>query len=158
MRDWNSFDRTADRGPVQFGLMMIVITAILVAAIWGIGTMFGWFGEAAQVAKEQFGPAAAVTKYEWFKDAASQLDRKKADLTMYDARLSSLKQNGGSPDSIAQAEAERLGVASSYNDLAARYNATMAKANWRWANAGDVPAGSEPLPREFRAYVTGGSP
>jgi hypothetical protein len=157
-QDWDSYEKAAEKGPLHAALLATVGMSILVAAIWGIGTVFGWFGEAADVAKKEFGPAAAVQKYEWFKDAASQLDRKKADLSMFDARVDSLKKNGGSPDSIAQAEAERIGVASSYNDLAARYNSSMAKANWRWANAGDVPAGSEPLPREFRTYVTRGMP
>jgi hypothetical protein len=72
---------------------------------------------------------------------------------MFDARINSLKKSSGTPDSVAQAEAERIGVASSYNDLAARYNSAMAKINWRFANVGDVPAGSEALPREYREYV-----
>lgn len=158
MNDWDSFEKAADKGPVPFGLKIVFATAALVAAVWGIGTVFGVFGEAATVAQQQFGPAAAVQKYEWFKDAASQLDRKKADIKMFDARVGSVRKNGGSPDAIAQAETERLGVASSYNDLAARYNSSMVKANWRWANAGDVPNGGDPLPREYREYVSGGTP
>jgi hypothetical protein len=161
MKNWGSYEKAAERGPLQIGFISIFAVAIFTAAIWGIGTVFGWFGEAATVAQQQFGPAAAVQKYEWFKDAASQLDRKKADLTMFDARVDSLKKLSDSDrhaDALNQAVSERIGVASSYNDLAARYNSSMAKANWRWANIGDVPAGSEALPREYREYVTGGTP
>lgn len=157
MKNWDSFEKAADQGPMQIAFKVILATSVLVAVISGIGAVFGMFGEAATVAQQQFGPAAAVQKYEWFKDAASQLDRKKADLSMFDARVESLKKNHGSPDSIAQAESERIGVASSYNDLAARYNSSMAKANWRWAK-GDDPQGGEALPREYATYVTGGTP
>lgn len=154
MKNWDSYERAAERGPIQIGIISIITVAIFSAMIWGIGTVFGFFGEAATVAQQEFGAAAAVRKYEWFKDAASQLDRKSADLKMFDARINSLRKSGASADSIAQAEAERIGVASSYNDLAARYNSSMAKANWRWTNVGDVPAGSEALPREYREYVS----
>lgn len=152
MKNWDSYERAANRGPIQIGFISIITISILVAIIWGIGTVFGLFAETASVAQQEFGATAMVHKYEWFKDAASQLDRKKADLTMFDARINSLKKSG-TPDSVAQAEAERIGVASSYNDLAARYNSAMAKINWRFANVGNVPAGSEPLPREYREYV-----
>lgn len=53
--------------------------------------MFGWFGEAAKVAQEQFGPEALLSKYEWFKDASAGLDKKQADLGVYQARLKSLQ-------------------------------------------------------------------
>jgi hypothetical protein len=49
---------------------------------------------------------------------------------------------------------EVAGVKASYNSLAAEYNAAMAKFNWRFANAGDLPKGADkPLPREFKTYV-----
>jgi len=47
------------------------------------------------------------------------------------------------------------GIKASYNQLAAEYNAGMVKINWRYTNVGDLPPGStEPLPREFKPYIT----
>jgi hypothetical protein len=53
-----------------------------------------------------------------------------------------------------QMHAELVGIKASFNDLAATYNAQMAKFNWRFCNAGDLPRGADkPLPREFKPYV-----
>jgi hypothetical protein len=47
-----------------------------------------------------------------------------------------------------------MGIKASYRTLAAEYNAAMAKFNYRFANAGDLPEGAtEPLPREFATYA-----
>ena len=123
------------------------------------------FGETAQVAQEQFGPRAALKKYEWFKDAAAQLEAKRANIEVLNGRLGAMEEgyNHASRSEWAREDREQYniwmsetaGVKASYNQLAAEYNAQMAKANWRFANAGDLPAGaSEPLPREFKPYVT----
>jgi hypothetical protein len=49
---------------------------------------------------------------------------------------------------------EVAGVKASFNQLAAEYNANMAKFNYRFTNAGDLPRGAtEVLPREFRTYI-----
>ena len=148
---WDDYERAADRGPVAFGIKMIVGVAILSALIGGIGYVFGWFGETAKVAQDEFGPKAMLTKYSWFKDAAAQLDKKQADIKVYEGRLTQLEASyEGVPRSRWAREdreqyntwsSEVAGVKASYNSLAAEYNAAMAKFNWRFANAGDLPAG-----------------
>jgi len=134
-----------------------------IVLVWILGTSLGWFREAAQVTREEFGPRAMLQKYEWFKDASAQLDKKQADIRVYEARLDALEQ---AYDGVERVEwdrvdkqqsnlwrAELTGVIASYNGLAAEYNAEMSKFNWRFANAGELPRGAtQTLPREYRPY------
>ncbi len=120
--------------------------------------------ETVEVAYDEFGPKAALAKYSWLKDAAAQLDKKRADMKVYDVRLKSQDEAyTGTPrakwprderEQRAIWESEAAGIRASYNDLAAQYNAQMAKFNWRFANVGDLPPGAtEALPREFKPYA-----
>lgn len=122
-------------------------------------------GEAYDVAREEVGPRALLKKYEWFKDASAQLDKKQADITIYESRLTDLeetyknvpRQNWPRTD-LEQSNIWRLevaGIKASYNSLAAQYNAAMSKVNYAFCNIGDLPPGAvEPLPRSFREYLT----
>lgn len=138
------------------GLMVVFGALGLGGAV--IGSALGWFREVATVVKEEVGPKALLIKYEWFKDAAAQLDRKQSDIAMFEARVKSLEETKDlwtrhDKALYSQWTSELLGVRSSYNDLAAQYNAAMAKINWAFANVGDLPEGvDEVLPREFRTY------
>ena len=137
---------------------------ILCCVISGTGYVLGWFGETAQVAKEEFGPRASLDKYGWFKDAAAQLDKKQADIAVYDRRLTTLagayaetpRQNWARDDREQHSvwASVLAGIKASYNSLAAEYNANMAKFNWRFAEQGRLPAGAVvALPREFKPYT-----
>lgn len=126
--------------------------------------------EAAQVAQEELGPRALLRKYEFLKECHAQLDKKQADIKVYDARFANLKatytDDKGKPiprikwaredrEQSNMWEAEYAGIVASYNDLAATYNAKMAEVNWRFTNIGDLPAGAdEPLPRAYVPYDT----
>jgi hypothetical protein len=124
----------------------------------------GWIGDAGQVAKEQFGPRALLQKYEWFKDASAQLDAKVANIDAAQARIKSMDETykpARRAPQWARADLEQYnlwqnevsGLKANYNGLAAEYNAAMAKANYRFTNAGDLPAGAtKVLPREFKPY------
>lgn len=123
-----------------------------------------WLTESGQVARVQLGPREALRKYEWFKDAAANLDSKRADIKNMETSLSELEKNyagvsrkdwaTSDRDEQAQLTAELNGLKSSYNDLAAQYNAGMAKINFAFANVGQLPKGAaEPLPREFKPYI-----
>ncbi len=57
------------------------------------GYIFGWFSEAAQVTKDEFGPQASLEKYEWFKDASAKLEQKKADIQIYEARIVQIQED-----------------------------------------------------------------
>ena len=121
--------------------------------------------ESVEVAREEFGPRAMLKKYEWFKDAAATLDKKRADIKVYRSRVSGLKEDykGVPRKDWPRSDREQLnlwrnevaGVTASYNSLASEYNSQMVKFNWRFANAGTLPGGAtEPLPREFKPYLT----
>jgi len=168
---WEDYERAAEKGPwpiilkVVGGLMLL---AILLGGVGVVMNVLGFFGGAANnavgVAKREFYPQELLRKYEWFKDAGAALDAKRASLKVYDARFSDLqKQYGETPRSGWPREdreqdslwrSESAGIKASYNQLAAEYNAQMAKFNWRFTNVGDLPPGaSEPLPREFKPYA-----
>src|SRR3989344_4416174 len=162
---WVDYERAAEHGPMAIAVKVILAVAVLTALIGGVGYLFGWFGEAAKVAQEEFGPRAMLEKYEWFKDAAAQLEKKQADITVYAGRMTAMNETY--KDLARQKwpredreqwnvwSSEVAGVKASYNSLAADYNAQMAKFNWRFANVGEPPKGAEqPLPREFKPYTT----
>ena len=157
---WDSYDKAADKGPFAIALKVILLAAALSIVVGGIGYVLGWFGEAATVAQEQFGARASLEKYEWFKDTAASLDKKQADIDVLAKRVERLEKRYASTKSRSDSEALNMGeteldgLVLSYNSLAAEYNAQMAKFNWKYANAGDMPKGATPLPREFKPYRT----
>ena len=149
--------RFTARHVIRIGLIVIGIGVVF----GGVGWTLGWFREGATVVQEEFGPRAMLKKYEWFKDSAAQLDKKRADISLFEQRMSTLGDRSTwdrtTREISALWQSELIGVQSSYNSLAAEYNAQMAKFNWRFAEAGRLPAGAvEPLPREFKPYTYGG--
>ena len=146
-----------------FGIVVLTIVGFVMLA--ALAVVLGWFGQATDVAGKEFGPQKLFERYEWFKDAAAQLDKKRADITVYESRFRALDESyAGEPrakwarDDREQYniwKSEVAGIKASYNQLAAEYNAGMVKINWRYTNVGDLPPGStEPLPREFKPYIT----
>ena len=142
----------------------IALVVVIFLGVLILGSILGWFEEATQVAQKEFGPTALLQKYEWFKDASAQLDTKRADVEVYAGRMEAMEAvyKGKSRADWPREDREQhnvwtsevAGVKASYNDLAAQYNAQMAKFNWRFANRGELPAGaSEPLPREYKPYT-----
>ncbi len=145
-------------------LACIGIFFALVIGFTVVGHVVGIIGETAQVAHDEFGPKAALEKYEHFKDVSAQLDAKVADIQVYESRVKALtEQYSGVPraqwtrddrENYNQWTLEVAGIKASYNQLAAEYNADMAKFNYRFANQGDLPAGAtKALPREYKPYV-----
>lgn len=143
-------------------IAVMALTTVLGLASCAFGLIGGAANNAAKVVQKEFYPDALLRKYEWFKDASAQLDKKQADIAVYDARLKSLTDAyAGTPrgrwprddrEQFSIWMSEAAGVRASYNELAAEYNAEMAKFNWRFTNVGDVPQGGKPLPREYRPY------
>ena len=142
-------------------LLLLGFITVMVA-----GSALNWFGRATTVVSQEVDPQVLLTRYEWFKEAAAQLDKKAADIKVYDARLRAqdaayegVSRKDWPRDERQQRavwEGEVAGVTASYNALAAEYNAQMAKINWRFTNVGALPRGAaEVLPREFRVYEEG---
>lgn len=162
---WNDYEKAAERGPVAIAVKVTVALLVFGVALSIVGHVLGFFGESATVAREEFGPRAMLEKYEWFKDAAAQLEKKQADVSVYESRASSMldgykdlpryKWPREDREQYNVWASEVAGIKASFNALAAEYNAQMAKFNWRFANAGELPQGAaNPLPREFKAYET----
>lgn len=164
--NWNTVEKTLDSGPRSAGWLIFKWMLALMVAVFVLGMAgraLGWFGEAAQVAQEQFGPRALLQKYEWFKDAAAQLDKLDADIRVYSARVDTISKTyegvrradwaRDDRQDWSTATAEVAGVKAAYNGLAADYNAQMAKFNYAFTNAGQLPQGADrALPREYRTY------
>ena len=178
-RSWDDIEREASKGPQEawnvtkpvwpkvLGVIMLLMVVGTGLSIFGsfLGLFSGTVAETAAVAREEFGPRALLRKYEWFKDAAAQLDKKGADIKVYQTKVDGMKEEyADTPrkdwdrvdkQMMSQWMAELAGTIASYNGLAAEYNGQMAKFNYRFTNVGDLPAGAtEPLPREFREYKT----
>jgi hypothetical protein len=144
------------------GVLAILLISGLGLVACGVGLFTGAAHNAAAVAQKEFYPDALLRKYEWFKDASAALDKKQADIGVYDARLRSLldayegvargKWPRDDREQFSIWSSEAAGVRASYNQLAAEYNAEMSKFNWRFTNVGDVPQGGKPLPRDYRPY------
>lgn len=142
-----------------FGLFLVLN---LVFGIFSFtGTMMK---DAKQTAIKELAPSVLLKKYESFKDMYAVLSKKQSDIGIYEQRISSMKNSYGGEkrsqwdrtdkEQFNQWHSELVGVKASYNDLAAQYNAQMAKMNYRFTNVGMLPEGAtNPLPREFAPYL-----
>ena len=166
MKDWQSYEKAADKGPLQITIKVILATALVVVLLWGIGLVFGFFNSAVNVAKEEFGPREVLKKYEWFKNVSAELDKKTADIQVYHSRVEAMEQAysgvarkdwpSSDREQLSVWLAEESGVKAGYNSLAAEYNSNMSKFNWQFANAGRLPQGATvALPKEYKTYTTG---
>jgi hypothetical protein len=125
----------------------------------------GYATDAADTTFQETKASTLLKKYAWFKDTAAALDAKRATIQQYEVKIKRLQDqyqgvsrkdwSREDASTINQWETELDGYRASYNNLAADYNSQMSKANWRFCNVGDLPQGAaEPLPREFKAYIT----
>lgn len=154
---WNKYETAYEKGPAQFGRKIIWLILGLVLIVGPLIYIGGWLSDAASVAKKEFSASALLKKYEWFKNASAQLDKKLADIKVYDSRIKAMpdrkEMDRTEKEQFMLWHTELAGVKASYNGLAAEYNAQMSKFNWRFTNAGTLPKGAtEVLPRSFRQY------
>lgn len=142
--------------------IFIAATMILVVAI--ILASCRYVDDASDTLYKEAKASTLLKKYEYFKNVAAALDAKQASLKVYEGRFQDLKdqykglkRKDWSRDDREQYNTwqnEQAGIKASYNNLAADYNAQMAKFNWAFCNVGTLPKGAtEPLPREFREYI-----
>lgn len=112
--------------------------------------------DAKQTAYNEFKASTLLKKYESFKDMSSAIDKKRADIEMYQSEIDSY----GTPKDkderfyLEQRKSELIGIISIHNTLCSEYNSAMSKFNYRFTNVGDLPEGAvTPLPREFKPYI-----
>ena len=152
-KSWENFGEQAMESPkstLKAFIKISIVVILLSFAFSGVGYIAGWFGSAATVAKQEFSPKAMLTKYEWFKDASASLDKKKADILIYQSNLALFegmnRKDMDRTDKQQQAQwtSEVAGVRASYNSLAADWNSQMSKFHWS-PFLGDLPLGAEEL-------------
>lgn len=116
---------------------------------------FGFFSDGAAVIQQEFKPSTLLKKYEEFKDISAAIDKKRADIEMYREEILNIDHSDKDGRFyFEQRKSELIGIISVYNQLCADYNAKMAKFNYRFTNAGDLPQSNlEPLPREYKPYI-----
>ena len=163
-QSWSDYEKTAKKGPMSLIVKIIIAFFIISIPLSILRFGCGFFKEAAQVAQEEFGPRALLEKYEWFKDASAQLDKKIADISVYEQRLTSMNETYNNVSRLEWPREDReqyniwasevAGVRASYNSLAAEYNSAMAQVHKAFINIGKMPEGGfENLPREYREYI-----
>lgn len=123
-----------------------------------------YVNDASDTAFKEFKPSALLEKYEYYKDMSAALDKKLADLGVYETRIKDLKEQyaGIARKDWARDDREQMsiwqselsGIKASYNQLASDYNSAMSKFNYAFCNTGELPKGATiPLPREFKPYI-----
>lgn len=144
---------------------LFVVLPICACFISGCSVVGTWLNESNSVARSELGPKTVLKKYEWFKDASAELDKKKSDIKVYAVNLKDIEDAyTGKPRSEwtsddraehNQLQAELNGIKASFNQLASEYNSHMVKINYSFANQGTLPEGaSTKLPRKYKPYVT----
>lgn len=136
---WDRFEKRAEKGPLSLFFWFVGFMLVVIVTCGLIGYGFGWFGEAATVAKQQFGPKAGLQKYEWFKSAAAQLAAKRQDIENHRASLADTEKTYGAPatwprdvrEDYSQRKDEVTGLITAYNGLVAEYQAASSKFNWQ---------------------------
>ena len=106
--------------------------------------------DAKETAYNEFKVSTLLKKYEYFKDLSAAIDKKRADIEMYQSEISTIKDEFY----LQQRKSELLGIISLHNQLCAEYNASMSKFNYNFCNAGSLPETNlTPLPREIKPYI-----
>jgi hypothetical protein len=148
-------------GEAMKTFLMVVGVFVLLGVLCVVGFVLnetGWFASrTVAVAQQQLDPAELLRKYELFKDESAQLDAKLASIKIEEKKVKAVEAMPGKDrtdrEELMIWEQELDGMKYSYNQLAADYNAQMAKLNYRFCNVGDLPQGADtPLPREYKPY------
>ena len=109
---------------IKFILAIAFITIVVSFAINSCN-------DTAQVAQKEFSTSALLKKYEYFKDLSSAIDKKRADISVYQEELSSMKvEDKDDKFYYQQRKSELIGIVSIYNGLVSDYNSQMSKFNY----------------------------
>jgi hypothetical protein len=164
LNEWETFERAAEKGPLSLFGRIIGVVLIVSISLSIVGYGLGWFSEAAQVAKEEFGPRAGLEKYEWFIDQSNRIEKMDQDIKLFENRVGAIDEQytsygdrtKWSPDIRVQFNREKqqgrddlLAVISQRNNLVRDYNGASEKFSWS-------PFQTRPdKPKErFNEYVT----
>ena len=146
MSNWNKYEKAAEKGPFSIFIKLFGLIIAISIVIGVTGTIFGWFGEAADVVQEEFGPRTAMDKYEWFIGQASAIEKMDKDISLFESRVESIESSyAGYGENKTQwpidirttynheisiARDDLVAVISQRNNLVKEYNAASEKFNW----------------------------
>jgi hypothetical protein len=133
----------------------IVIGGILLFALGIFFRGCAIVDDGATTIQKEFKPSTLLKKYEYFKDMSAAIDKKRADINMYQGEIAGYSvKDKDDRFYLEQRKSELIGIISTHNELCAEYNAAMSKFNYSFCNVGTLPAGAEtPLPREIKPYI-----
>ncbi|KKT41612.1 MAG: hypothetical protein UW88_C0008G0002 [Candidatus Collierbacteria bacterium GW2011_GWD2_45_10] len=127
---------------------MSIVIFVLMLALGVLGSVLGWWiDEAGDVVKEEFGPKAALEKYEWFVYQANAIAKADSDIALFEQRLVDIETQYTStygedktkwmPSTQAQynhemqiARDDLMAIVSNRNGLVKDYNTESQKFNW----------------------------
>lgn len=112
--------------------------SLVIAFIGVLSFGYSMLSSTAKVAKKEFGAEAALKKYEWFKDASNEIERKLKDIQVYENKIEKLCSNDKSNNCMIMQE-QLFGLISNYNGLVADYNSASSKFNWNLFNTENIP-------------------
>lgn len=143
---WNKYEDAAKQGPWALFWKIFILAIAIIIVIGTIGWVLGWFSEAGKVAKDEFGPKAALEKYEWFINQANAIEKMNQDIALFDNREKEVDaqyeaygpKSEWPPDIRVQynhdkaiAREDLLAISSQYNNLVKEYNTQSEKFNWK---------------------------
>lgn len=140
------FNQEYKEGTWAIGKIITWIVGLSIV-LGSVGYVLGWFSDTAQVAKDEFGPKAAMQKYEWFIDQANRIQKMDQDIINLRSKKESVSTQFETDygkkkdwDVITKATYQKeINLATEQlnttiaqrNGLAADYNAASEKFNWR---------------------------
>jgi len=118
-------------------------------------TTLRWCSDGIETVHQEFDPSVLLKKYEYFKDLSGAIDKKRADIEVYQSEIRNYSiKDKDDKIYIQQRKAELIGIIAMHNQLCSEYNIAMSKFNYQFTNRGTLPATNlEPLPREIKPYI-----
>lgn len=133
-----------------FGWFVVLFVGLTV-----ISFTCGWFADGVKTVQKEYSPSALLRKYEQFKDLSAAIDKKRADIEMYQEEIKGMTVTDKDDKYYReQRKSELMGIIAKHNELCEEYNSAMSKFNYRFTNKGDLPATNlDVLPREYKPYI-----
>lgn len=129
----------------------LTLLILIITAFYGCR----YANDASDTAYDEFKASSLLKKYEYFKDLSAAIDKKKADIEMYQSEIAAMDTSEKDDRFyMQQRKSELFGIIAMHNELCSEYNSAMSKFNYQFTNVGDLPQGATtPLPREFKPYI-----
>jgi len=141
---------------VKKSTIIIIVIAVVIFLSAG-GSILWWVNQATIVAQNEFGPQAALQKYEWFIDQANAIAKADKDIALFEQKRVDIEtqydktygtdRSKWSPSIQAQynqaiqtGRDDLIAVVSNRNGLVKEYNAQSEKFNWEpFMTRSDLP-------------------